>query len=174
MWEKDPTRIISEAVAGMLPKNKLRPYRMDKLKIFSGTDHPFTEFPLVPFVPKPRTINIAGVGWPMPEGLQPMNPDRYGFRLRASPALAKLQEQGSAQAAGSSSDATSGPRSAQVAAGAQSGAGLSGFEDLLTAEEKAAVAAEFAKDQAGAGLAGRKGPAGGSQGEKQGAGRKSG
>jgi len=182
MWEKNPTRIITEAVAGMLPKNKMRPYRMDKLKVFAGPDHPFTDFPLVPYVPKPRAVNIPGIGWPLPEGLQPMNPERYGFRVRASPGLAQLQQQAlgappaaastsAAQAAapkaagapatgkaaastsgsGSSGEATAGPRSAQVAAGAQSGIGLSGFEDLLTAAERAALASELQKEAAAGG-----------------------
>jgi hypothetical protein len=185
MWERDPTRIISEAVAGMLPKNKMRPYRMDKLKVFAGPEHPFTDFPLVPYVPRPRVVNIPGVGWPMPEGLQPMNPERYGFRVRASPGLWQLQQQAlgaqpaspstpasskppqpskpapasaagrttaastSGSTSGSSSEATAGPRSAQVAAGAQSGMGLAGFEDLLTAEERAALAGELQKEASG-------------------------
>lgn len=37
--EKFPERIIENAVKGMLPKNKLSPERMKRLKVFPDTDH---------------------------------------------------------------------------------------------------------------------------------------
>ena len=37
--EKYPERIIEEAVKGMLPKNKLSPDRMKRLKVFAGEEH---------------------------------------------------------------------------------------------------------------------------------------
>lgn len=37
--EKFPERIIEAAVRGMLPKNKLSPERMQRLKIFIGSEH---------------------------------------------------------------------------------------------------------------------------------------
>jgi large subunit ribosomal protein L13 len=37
--EKFPERIIEAAVKGMLPKNKLAPERMARLKIFTGNEH---------------------------------------------------------------------------------------------------------------------------------------
>lgn len=37
--EKFPERIIENAVKGMLPKNKLSPDRMARLKVFVGSDH---------------------------------------------------------------------------------------------------------------------------------------
>lgn len=40
--EKFPTRIIEAAVKGMLPKNKLSPERMKRLKLFVGTEHSHT------------------------------------------------------------------------------------------------------------------------------------
>jgi len=40
---KDPTRIIWHAVAGMLPKNKLRDQRLARLKIFAGEEHPYKD-----------------------------------------------------------------------------------------------------------------------------------
>lgn len=40
MLEKDPTFIIHEAVAGMLPKTKLGRKLITKLKAYKGTDHP--------------------------------------------------------------------------------------------------------------------------------------
>ncbi len=36
---KTPESIIEEAVKGMLPKNKLLPERMKRLKVFSGNEH---------------------------------------------------------------------------------------------------------------------------------------
>ncbi len=37
--EKYPERIIEAAVKGMLPKNKLAPERMKRLKIYAGAEH---------------------------------------------------------------------------------------------------------------------------------------
>jgi large subunit ribosomal protein L13 len=36
---KDPTKVIYDAVAGMLPRNKLHDDRMKRLKVFAGEDH---------------------------------------------------------------------------------------------------------------------------------------
>jgi len=40
--EKFPERIVENAVRGMLPKNKLSPERMKRLKIFAGNEHAHT------------------------------------------------------------------------------------------------------------------------------------
>ncbi len=40
MKEKDPTMVIQEAVAGMLPKNKLSKRLILKLKAYAGPTHP--------------------------------------------------------------------------------------------------------------------------------------
>jgi large subunit ribosomal protein L13 len=40
--EKYPERIIENAVKGMLPKNKLAPERMKRLRVFAGSDHDHT------------------------------------------------------------------------------------------------------------------------------------
>ena len=37
--EKDPTFVITNAVRGMLPVNKLRDERLKRLKVYVGTDH---------------------------------------------------------------------------------------------------------------------------------------
>ncbi|MBQ1298557.1 50S ribosomal protein L13 [Candidatus Saccharibacteria bacterium] len=37
--EKEPARVIFEAVKGMLPKNKLAPERLKRLRIFEGSEH---------------------------------------------------------------------------------------------------------------------------------------
>jgi large subunit ribosomal protein L13 len=40
--EKDPSRAISEAVKGMLPKNKLAADRLKRLRVFAGAEHTHT------------------------------------------------------------------------------------------------------------------------------------
>lgn len=40
--EKSPEKIIEEAVKGMLPKNKLSPERLKRLKVFAGEEHTHT------------------------------------------------------------------------------------------------------------------------------------
>ncbi len=37
--QKDPLVVIEKAVKGMLPVNKLRPARLQRLKIYAGADH---------------------------------------------------------------------------------------------------------------------------------------
>jgi large subunit ribosomal protein L13 len=37
--EKDSTKVLFHAVRGMLPVNKLRDERLNRLKIYAGTDH---------------------------------------------------------------------------------------------------------------------------------------
>jgi len=39
--EKDPTRVIREAVKGMLPKNKLAADRLKRLRVFEGAEHTY-------------------------------------------------------------------------------------------------------------------------------------
>jgi large subunit ribosomal protein L13 len=36
---KDSTKVIYEAVRGMLPKNKLSPARLERLKLYKGAEH---------------------------------------------------------------------------------------------------------------------------------------
>ncbi len=38
---KDPTKVITHAVKGMLPKNRLQSPRLARLKVFSNTTHPY-------------------------------------------------------------------------------------------------------------------------------------
>lgn len=40
MMEKDPRKVISHAVAGMLPKSRLGRKMIKKLKIYAGKEHP--------------------------------------------------------------------------------------------------------------------------------------
>lgn len=51
--EKFPERIIENAVKGMLPKNKLVAGRMQRLKVFVGSEHDHT-------AQKPEKITIKG------------------------------------------------------------------------------------------------------------------
>jgi len=39
----DPVKVIEKAVYGMLPKNKLRDKRLRRLKVFSGSNHPYED-----------------------------------------------------------------------------------------------------------------------------------
>ncbi|ORX50151.1 50S ribosomal protein L13 [Hesseltinella vesiculosa] len=41
MMEKDATSAVRKAVSGMLPKNRLRDVRLERLLIFEGADHPY-------------------------------------------------------------------------------------------------------------------------------------
>lgn len=38
--EKNPTRILKEAIAGMVPRNKLKKFVMAKLYVYAGSEHP--------------------------------------------------------------------------------------------------------------------------------------
>lgn len=50
--KKDPARIIEEAVAGMLPKNKLSKRLIHKLKAYAGPTHPHAS-------QKPEMLNLG-------------------------------------------------------------------------------------------------------------------
>ncbi len=50
--EKDPTAIIREAVAGMLPKNKLSKRLIHKLKAYAGPNHPHS-------AQRPQMLNLG-------------------------------------------------------------------------------------------------------------------
>lgn len=39
--ERSPKKVIELAVKGMLPKNRLRDKRMGRLKVFTGSEHPY-------------------------------------------------------------------------------------------------------------------------------------
>ncbi|MBR5592085.1 MAG: 50S ribosomal protein L13 [Kiritimatiellae bacterium] len=49
--EKNPTRLISDAVWGMLPKNNTADIRMTRLKVYAGAEHPHA-------AQKPETLSI--------------------------------------------------------------------------------------------------------------------
>jgi large subunit ribosomal protein L13 len=40
LFAKNPSKVISHAVSGMLPRNKLRPLMMKHIHIYAGEDHP--------------------------------------------------------------------------------------------------------------------------------------
>ena len=50
--QKDPMRIVEEAVYGMLPKTKLGRAMYRKLKVYAGADHPHT-------AQQPQTLEVA-------------------------------------------------------------------------------------------------------------------
>ena len=51
LLEKNPTRVIENAVKGMLPKNKLAAQQLTKLKVYAGPEHPHAAQQ-----PKPYTL----------------------------------------------------------------------------------------------------------------------
>lgn len=53
---KDPTEVIRKAVLRMLPRNKLRDDRDRKLRIFTGSEHPFGERALETYMMPPRKV----------------------------------------------------------------------------------------------------------------------
>lgn len=124
LWRRDPTEILRRTVYGMLPKNNLRDDRMRKLRIFPGPEHAFKGVELVPWKMPPRKLQDKGLGWLVPEGFEPMNPEAYIRRMRGSKLLVQ-QQHPQLEAAGSSSvPAATPPNSSSI-----------GFKDLLTAEE---------------------------------------
>ena len=50
--QKDPVRIVEEAVRGMLPKTKLGSAMYRKLKVYKAGDHPHA-------AQKPQTLEVA-------------------------------------------------------------------------------------------------------------------
>ena len=52
--QKDPAVLIQKAVRGMLPDNKLRRQRLQRLKVYAGTEHEHT-------AQKPQEIKVKGV-----------------------------------------------------------------------------------------------------------------
>lgn len=47
--EKNPTRILNEAIAGMIPANRLKKFILRKLKVYAGSEHPHGGQKLEPF-----------------------------------------------------------------------------------------------------------------------------
>ncbi|KAJ2000630.1 54S ribosomal protein L23, mitochondrial [Coemansia sp. RSA 2322] len=43
LQQKNPEKIIEKAVSGMLPKNRLRKVRMERLLVFPDSEHPYVD-----------------------------------------------------------------------------------------------------------------------------------
>ena len=54
LLEKNPQRVIENAVKGMLPKNKLAAQQLTHLKVYAGSEHPHV-------AQQPQTFEIAQV-----------------------------------------------------------------------------------------------------------------
>ena len=50
---KDPTKALTLAVRGMLPVNKLRPERLQRLKVYAGAEHSHT-------AQSPEVVSVKG------------------------------------------------------------------------------------------------------------------
>jgi len=49
MMQRHPTRVVEEAVKGMIPKNKLGRAQLTKLRIYTGSEHPHAAQQPTPF-----------------------------------------------------------------------------------------------------------------------------
>ncbi|GBF92078.1 hypothetical protein Rsub_04425 [Raphidocelis subcapitata] len=152
LWRRDPAQVLARAVEGMLPKNNLQPDRMRKLRVFAGPEHPYGATPMVPWSMPPKQLEDHKLGWALPQGFEPMNPEAYARRMRGARVVA-----GSAAAEGG------GEAQQRPAADAGAGAGAAGqqqqqgeqqgeqrrqqqgsapaivFDDLLAADERALI-----------------------------------
>lgn len=147
--------MVRRAVYGMLPRNKLRDQRMRKLRVFPGPEHPFKGVELVPWQLPPRQLQDRGLGWVLPEGFEPLNPQAYMQRMRGSRLLVQQPEQQPGQQqqlpagqAGLLVGQGSGSSSSREAAKPvlPQGSPIS-FEGLLSAEELAFVKASIEQQQ---------------------------
>jgi len=127
VWRRDPTQVLTRAVEGMLPKNNLQPDRMRKLRVFVGPDHPFGATPMVPWRMPPKLLEDHKLGWGMPVGFVPMNPEAYAKRMHGARRVA-----GWPPAAAGEAVAAAGQQQQQ---GRTEGP-LIGFDDLLAADER--------------------------------------
>uniref|UniRef100_A0A383VTZ4 Ribosomal protein L13 n=1 Tax=Tetradesmus obliquus TaxID=3088 RepID=A0A383VTZ4_TETOB len=125
LWRRDPTEILRRTVYGMLPKNNLRDARMRKLRVYAGPHHPFSGVELLPWHTPPRKLQDKGLGWLLPQGFEPMNPEAYAQRMRGSKLVQQAQQQQQQQQL----------EAGQAVADGSSSSVLTGFEELLTAEE---------------------------------------
>ncbi|KAF8072848.1 rplM [Scenedesmus sp. PABB004] len=135
LWRRDPAEILRRTVAGMLPKNNLRDARLRKLRVFPGPQHPFTGVELVPAQPPRRRLRDRGLGWALPPGFEPMNPEAYLVRMRGS----RLAGGGHGGAGELQQQQARAQPDGDAAGGAQPGGEPIAFDDLLTADELAFV-----------------------------------
>ena len=52
--QNDPTSALHTAIRGMLPSNKLRPGRLERLKVYAGAEHNHN-------AQKPKTVSVKGI-----------------------------------------------------------------------------------------------------------------
>ncbi|KAL1553312.1 50S ribosomal protein L13-like [Salvia divinorum] len=87
---KDPTEVIRKAIMRMLPRNKLRDDRDRKLRIFAGSEHPFDDRAIEPYVMPPRQVRE--------------------MRPRARRAMIRAQKKAEEQAQGSTNNTKKGKK----------------------------------------------------------------
>ncbi|XP_042001609.1 50S ribosomal protein L13-like [Salvia splendens] len=87
---KDPTEVIRKAIMRMLPRNKLRDDRDRKLRIFAGSEHPFGDRAIEPYVMPPRQVRE--------------------MRPRARRAMIRAQKKAEEQAQGSTNNTKKGKK----------------------------------------------------------------
>jgi len=77
MLQSKPEEILRRAVSGMLPKNKLRERRLERLKIFPGESHPYEAkyvVYLTPVLPSATTARVTS--FHTPRNRRPRQPVR--------------------------------------------------------------------------------------------------
>ncbi|KAG6412636.1 hypothetical protein SASPL_125319 [Salvia splendens] len=87
---KDPTEVIRKAIMRMLPRNKLRDDRDRKLRIFAGSELPFGDRAIEPYVMPPRQVRE--------------------MRPRARRAMIRAQKKAEEQAQGSTNNTKKGKK----------------------------------------------------------------
>lgn len=138
VWRRDPTAILTRAVEGMLPKNNLQRDRLRKLRVFPGPDHPYGQLHMEPWAMPPKQLEDHKLGWAMPQGLEPMNPEAYARRMRGARRVAGGGQQQQLAAGGAASPDE---QQAATAAAVEVEAPVISFDDLLAADEREFVAA---------------------------------
>ena len=60
--EREPARMVRDAVEGMLPHNKLGRRMIKKLKVYTGPDHPHAAQQPKPMPARSKSATVAGTG----------------------------------------------------------------------------------------------------------------
>lgn len=56
--DKGYGELLKKAVSGMLPKNRLRKVRLDRLKVFDGSSHPYEQNITAFAVEQPKILDL--------------------------------------------------------------------------------------------------------------------
>lgn len=79
---RKPTAVLERAVSGMLPKNRLRQWRMRKLLLYPHAQGDFAEHELTDWRMPYRRLKREQYVPELPEGVVPLNPQAYNRALK--------------------------------------------------------------------------------------------